>query len=68
MTKEILLVGGLKAKVDDEDYDWLTKYKWEAIDIEDSIHAFTIIKGKGYLMENMIMEHSLGPYQKRNMK
>ena len=68
MTKEIILVGGLEAKVDDEDYDWLMKYKWEAIDIKGSIHAFTIINGKSYLMENMIMEHILEPYQRKNMR
>lgn len=58
----------MKSKVDDEDYDWLMKYKWEAIDIEGKTHAFTVINGEGYLMENMIMEHVLEPHQPRNMK
>jgi hypothetical protein len=28
--KEIPLGHGLKAKVDDEDYEWLSRYKWYA--------------------------------------
>lgn len=68
MVKEIKLDNGMKAKVDDEDYDWLMKYEWNAIKMEDGPHAFTIINGEGYLMEDMIMEHALEPYQRRNMK
>lgn len=68
MTKEIVLDNGMKAKVDDEDYDWLVKYKWNAIRIGGSTHAFTIINNEAHLMENMIMEHVLEPHQKRNMK
>jgi hypothetical protein len=28
--KEIPLTNGLKAKVDDEDYEWLSRYTWYA--------------------------------------
>lgn len=68
MVKEIILDNGMKAKVDDEDYDWLMKYKWNAIKLNGSTHAFTIIDNEAHLMENMIINHALEPYKKRNMK
>jgi hypothetical protein len=37
MSKEIQLTKGMKTIVDDEDYDWLIKYRWSAS--KDSGHA-----------------------------
>jgi hypothetical protein len=49
--KEIPLANyNLKAKVDDEDYDWLMKYEWFYLDG----YAVTMIDGEIYYMHNMI--------------
>jgi hypothetical protein len=61
MVKEIIIKNYHKpALVDDIDFEWLNQFEWEAIELEDGIHAARIVpNGDGtysfILMEDMIM-------------
>jgi len=56
--KEIPLGDGLTTKVDDEDYEWLNKYKWYAFGDRKSGKLFAAHDrpdGKRVFMHNVIM-------------
>jgi hypothetical protein len=56
--KEIPLGYGLNAKVDDEDYDWLSKYEWYPYFDEtmgQTFAAHNTPDGRRVLMHNVIM-------------
>ncbi|AXV40385.1 hypothetical protein [Methanobacterium sp. BAmetb5] len=61
MVKKIELNNSnMPALVDEEDYEWLNQFEWEAIELEDGVHAVRrVIYGDGtyqwILMEDMIM-------------
>ncbi len=61
MVKEIILKNShTPALVDEEDYEWLNQFEWEAIELEDGVHAARrVIYEEGtfswVLMEDMIM-------------
>jgi hypothetical protein len=52
VVKEIELTLGMVAKVDDEDYDWLNQWKWQAIKKETDIYAR---RTDGTYMHNLIL-------------
>jgi len=56
--KEIPLDNGQSAKVDDEDYEWLSQYKWYAYDDPKSgmtYAAHDTPTGRRVLMHDVIM-------------
>ena len=54
--KEIPLGNNQFAKVDDEDYDWLIKYKWYACKVgNQTFAAHTTPSGRRVFMHNVIM-------------
>lgn len=60
--KEIPLVGGKFSQVDDEDYEWLMKYKWHEIQDENrnTIGAgrFDMKTKTVIMMHDAIMDHT----------
>ncbi len=61
MAKEIVLKNWHEpAIVDDKNFEWLNQYEWEAIELENGLHAARLVPmGDGtyswVLMEDMIM-------------
>lgn len=61
MVKKIELKNSnIPALVDEEDYEWLNQYEWEAIELEDVVHAARLViyedgSFEWVLMEDMIM-------------
>ncbi|MBN2019618.1 MAG: hypothetical protein JW749_05275 [Sedimentisphaerales bacterium] len=56
--KEIPLGNGQFTKVDDEDYEWLNKYKWYAFNDKargQTFAAHTTKSGRRVFMHNVIM-------------
>ena len=54
--KEIPLGNGQFAKVDDEDYDWLNRYKWYACKVgNQTFAAHTTKSGRRVFMHDVIM-------------
>lgn len=51
--KEIQLTQGKVAKVDDEDFEWLSEYKWH---LHSGGYASTKINGRPVLMHRLIMD------------
>lgn len=56
--KEIPLGNGLNAKVDDEDYEWLRRYKWYAYYDPEQGHTYAACdtpSGRRVYMQDVIM-------------
>jgi hypothetical protein len=56
--KEIPLDNGLKAQVDDEDYEWLSRYTWYAYLDPGSGHTYAATdtpRGRRVYMHDVIM-------------
>lgn len=53
--KEVTLTNGMKALVDDSDYQWLSNHKWHA----NRTYATTYIKGSGAKNQKMISMHRM---------
>ncbi|MGD0077379.1 MAG: hypothetical protein ABSB91_01995 [Sedimentisphaerales bacterium] len=54
--KEIPLGNGLNAKVDDEDFEWLNRYKWYACKVGNkTFAAHTTPSGRRVFMHDVIM-------------
>ena len=60
--KEIQLGDGRSAKVDDEDYKWLSKYKWYTYydpEQEKTYAAHDTPSGRRVFMHDVIMGHDM---------
>ena len=60
MVKEITLTQGKVTVVDDEDYGWLSKWKWCAVNGHNGFHAESRVGGKHVYIHRLIMDAQPG--------
>lgn len=65
--KEIELTKGYVAIVDDEDYEWLSRYSWHAVCNMPYAAMRKSKYGKYYYMHRMILEKALGNIAKKHV-